>query len=263
MFTYSTICWQEATPTIIPSSEIYRQITEASNYSNLASLPIDDIADEFIRIYGRGERSPQRTGNNVEWRMSGAIHRAEITKYYFQYGLTEDPESTGCTPGVNFEFCEIFEIAGKFGCIVYFPSSDSTYSKPLGLEVRNPITLRNKETDNEQAENQQTQIAIQVPFATIESCRNLLRTESFAILHISEEKLQAETGLIFEDGVDDLDQYKSAVLKIRDVVFMLKGYQQVNNNLEIVAWHSTPLVDNPANLLRSALGLSEDELSND
>lgn len=202
-FNYTAYCWKEKSSKTLPRIQIYRDIFSEDGCEEVEFLPIAEI-EKTIRSRFKGV---WKSGQILAWHWQGALHQIELGSQYFSYGLHLEEDAT---QGASFEICSIPQLAGEFGCTVYFPQTDSSLEKPILSTVRQITALRAG------LEAQKSGIeAVQLPARIIGNDKTLL-TEHAAVLDCSTSELEEVTGLVFEDDIDGLDTYKLAFLQIAD-----------------------------------------------
>lgn len=252
MSAFKTIYWKQAAESNLSAAELYALLMNDSGCGYFAELPIDEIAKALLSNY-QGARHPKRVGNSIVWHCGGDIHRVEIERFYFQYGHHEDPDGDGTTQAASFESMDILSIAGQFGCVVYHPNSDLLVSRPWGLAVRSPITLKSSYPTVEPA--------VQIPAESYYDEGGPSLDYCFAAIMSDTVELEKRTGLILEDGVDSLDYFKVALIRIGNRTCELQQRTQKSQEINVSLPSDTSEPGQFVDTLLAALGLTSEHLS--
>lgn len=250
-----TICWKPGAQNDLSAAEIYNALITDSHSGYVGELPVDEIADAVVSAYERGSIKPERIGNTISWRSRGVIHWVEIKPFCFWYGYKRDPAGGGdLAPVSTWDGFALFEIAGRFECVVYSPSSNHLVSRPLGLAVRDPITLNNSYPDVEPA--------VQIPVDSYNVRRDGLPGLEYwcASITADAEELEERFGLILEGDLDDLDYLKVALVRIGNQICLLQQRTYPTNDIDVALPTGTQEPGEFIDRLLAALGLTSQSL---
>lgn len=245
-----TICWKPRAQNTLSPAELYSIVRTERHGGYFDRLPADEIADAVMTTYQRCK--PERVGNTIVWRHQGAIHRVEIEPFCFWYWYEEYPGGGGYTQATGWESIDLLVIAGRFECVVYSPRYDHLVSRPLGMAVRNPITLKSSYQDVEPA--------VQIPVDSYNVKRDGGLDYWCASIMADAEELEERLGLILEDGLDDLDYLKVALVRIGTQTCLLQQRTYPTKDIDVALPSGTQEPGQFLDTLLAALGLTSESL---
>lgn len=212
-----TVCWQEKSP-VSDRAELLASLLRGERSQLLESLPVEEIAAQVIKTFDKGGRLPRRDGNTIVWRNCGAVHKLVIYEQYFTYGYGADHSAPEVTQGVRFESLDLPEIAGRFGCIVYFAESGSVLLRPLGTGSTRTLAFG------------QPGEVLQLSCFEYKSSYFDFCT---ALFKFGPKAMEQKTGLVFEDGIEDLGLLSLAVVRVGSHEYFLQWIDTAMDEVEV------------------------------
>ncbi|MGD9680055.1 MAG: hypothetical protein AB7W16_02625 [Candidatus Obscuribacterales bacterium] len=241
--------WKSSDDCRVEPSEIRRRIEDGENPEFLAPLDVNEFAAAAAG-YFRPNNLPDLEGNSLVWKRGDSMDVLEVSERYAKFIGVSTVYSSGkvCTAG------DMPFIAGSMGCRAFFTwPKEHLMSRPLCYVVREPVDVRlAKGLDSAEFSCQQ----IPIPEAR--------RSEAdfcIATLKLNSEAIEARWGIVFEEGLGELEFFKVAALRINGSMVWLFDHSAADMDLEIGVLHSCEKRGDVLDSLLAVLGLSTGDLS--
>ena len=249
-FPYSSTFWKEKKTRSLSRAEIYSQILDGQICADLEQLPLEEIAQEASRTF----KNTSQNAEVVSWVFEGVLHQILIKPQFFQYGLM--PISENCTQGARLESTKLPALAGKFGCLMYHPEPEPSLERPVGSVVLEPLKL--KTYGNHTASAAQ---ATQLPVSVLQGPERIYEADTVATICRNVEEMESQTGLIFEDDIDDLDFYKLAIIQIEQEKYFLQRHLHEPPGVMVAVTTSCTSPGEAIDSLLAAFNMTTNDLS--
>lgn len=231
MTDHQFICWREVSQPISSRRDLCRQILAGENLSAVLRLPVAEIRETCVRHFSKYELL-ESAQNQVRFSCGGEIHCIEINDYYFSYDRIKDADVFKGSQIASFIICDLPEIAGRYGCVMYSASTDKAILNPVGSVVREEVALRLQPVH---IDGSIPSVCFQLPQLDFVVNAQTALDVIVAIMDISPEALELKSGVQFEEGISDLGDCKSALLRINDQICYLENTLPSYQTLVVVS----------------------------
>jgi hypothetical protein len=210
---HKIICWKGQGPTGVSTSELSQRLQNGETCEGVELLPVDEVSTEVTRLFPSAEKHD----DVLSWSDHGALHRIRLNPYYLLYDYEIHPDFYN--KPVDFLSRELTRIAGHARCVIYFPTSGTCMEHPVGSVVRAQMPLHFSTKSQPPVEG-----AMQLPITIFDAPDRPTMTEFVAVLDLTVEQLEAQTSIRFEDDIDNLCDYKLALVQVGDYRFFVDSH---------------------------------------